>query len=110
MQSIKSYFQKLLSFLRIRAIAAGLEVSDQVLRFAYSDRGGWKTESVRLAPGVLEKGVIKDATAFAAALQELKITSAVRGKKEEDECRCVFELGQYVQSGFYVTPHGRGRP
>jgi hypothetical protein len=83
MQSIKQYFQKLLSFLRIRAIAAGLEVSDQVLRFAYSDRGGWKTESVRLAPGVLEKGVIKDATAFAAALQELRshLPSAEKKKK-----------------------------
>ncbi|MGD1003597.1 MAG: hypothetical protein ABR884_03440 [Minisyncoccia bacterium] len=72
MQSIKSFFQKFLSFLRIRASAAGLEVSDQVLRFVYSDRGGWKTEAVRLAPGVLSKGAIKDAAAFAAALQELR--------------------------------------
>ena len=83
MQSIKRYFQKLLSFLRIRASAAGLEVSDQVLRFVYSDRGEWKTEAVRLAPGIVEKGVIKDAAALAAALQELRshLPSAKKKKK-----------------------------
>jgi hypothetical protein len=81
MQSLKLYFQKLLSFLRIRALAAGLEVSDQVLRFVYSDRGKWKTEAVRLAPGVLSKGVIKDAPAFAAALQGLRAKLPIARRK-----------------------------
>lgn len=72
MQTIKSYFEKLLSVLRIRATAAGLEVSDQVLRFVYGDKGQWKTEAVRLAPGILEKGKIVDAAAFSAALQSLR--------------------------------------
>jgi hypothetical protein len=69
---IKIYFQKILSFLRVRSHADGLEVSDQVLRLTYFDRNAWQMEAVRLAPGIMEKGVIKDAVAFAAALHELK--------------------------------------
>lgn len=72
MNFIKAYFQRLLSFLKIRATAAGLEISDQVLRLVYFDRKGWHLEAVRLAPGVMEKGKIKDAPALQAALRELK--------------------------------------
>lgn len=72
MQAIKSYFQRFLSLLRIRTIAAGLEVSDQVLRFVYADKGRWSMEAIRLEPGILEKGSIKDAPALAAALGELR--------------------------------------
>jgi len=99
MQSIKLYFQKLLSFLRIRASAAGLEVSDQVLRFVYSDRGKWKTEAVRLAPDVLEKGAIKDAPAFAAALQELRshLPSAKKKRKKMNVVVSLSSVNMYSQ-------------
>lgn len=71
--SMKTYFQKLLSLLRVTVHPDGLEISDQVVRFSYRDRKNeWHMESVRLAPGVMEKGVIKDAAAFNAALNELK--------------------------------------
>ena len=72
MQTIKTYFKKLSAFLRIRSRADGLEVSDQVLRLIYFDRDAWQMEAVRLAPGVMEKGIIKDAAAFNAALRELR--------------------------------------
>ena len=65
MQSIKIYFQKILSFLRVRSHVDGLEVSDQVLRFIYFDQGAWHMEAVRLAQGVMEKGSIKDARRLA---------------------------------------------
>ncbi|HUC01497.1 MAG TPA: hypothetical protein VMA75_01170 [Candidatus Paceibacterota bacterium] len=84
MQSIKRQFQKILSFLRIRPRVGGLEVSDQVLRLAYSGKKGWQMEAVRIAPGVMERGKIKDAAAFAAALHELKAkipSIAGKGKK-----------------------------
>jgi hypothetical protein len=92
MQPIKSFFQKLLSFLRIRAVAAGLEVSDQVLRFVYSDGGKWKAEAVRLAPGVLEKGVIKDAAAFAAALQGLREKAPSLARKKGKKMNVIVSL------------------
>ena len=40
-------------------------------------------ETIRLAPGIMEKGVIKDKPAFAAALQELrsKLPAAKRKKR-----------------------------
>ena len=69
---IKTYFQKILSFLQIRSRVDGLEISDQVLRLVFFDRNAWQMEAVRLAPGVMEKGKIKDAAAFAAALRELR--------------------------------------
>jgi hypothetical protein len=69
---MKPYFQKILSLLRVSIRPDGLEISDQVLRFVYFYRNAWQMEAIRLAPGVMEKGVIKDAAAFAAALQELR--------------------------------------
>ncbi len=80
---IKIYFQKLLSLLRISVYPDGLEVNDQVLRLAYLYRNAWQMETIRLAPGIMEKGVIKDKPAFAAALQELrsKLPAAKRKKR-----------------------------
>ena len=84
MQFFKIYFKKLLSLLRVRAHADGIEVSDQVLRFAYFDQGAWQMEAVRLAPGVMEKGEIKEAPAFDAALRELRSkVPAAKGKNKK---------------------------
>ncbi|HEY5220969.1 MAG TPA: hypothetical protein VIJ29_02355 [Candidatus Paceibacterota bacterium] len=91
MQLIKSYFQKLLSILRIRSTAGGLEVSDQVLRFVYDEGGKWKTEAVRLAPGVLEKGKILDAAAFGAALKELR-SKVPSGRKKDKKMNVIVSL------------------
>jgi Tfp pilus assembly PilM family ATPase len=71
-EKMKPNIQKILSLLRVSVRPDGLEVSDQVLRFAYFYRGAWQLTAIRLAPGIMEKGVIKDAAAFAAALHELK--------------------------------------
>lgn len=84
MQSIKDYFQKILSLLRVRSYADGLEVSDQVLRLIYFDQNAWQMEAVRLAPGVMERGAIKDAAAFDAALRELRTkVPAAKGKNKK---------------------------
>jgi Tfp pilus assembly PilM family ATPase len=72
MKTNLSYFHSILSILQIRARAGGLEISDQVLRLVYYYRREWHIDAVRLAPGVMEKGVLKDANAFAAALHELR--------------------------------------
>jgi hypothetical protein len=73
MNTIKLYFQKILSFLRVRSIAGGLEISDQVLRLVYFNGTIWQMAAIKLAPGVLQKGVIKNLEAFTASLRELKL-------------------------------------
>ncbi len=84
MNAIKSFYQKLLSFLRVRATAGGLEISDQVLRLAYFNGKTWQMAGVRLAPGVMEKGKIKNADALIASMRELKLkVPSIRGKKKK---------------------------
>lgn len=104
MQLIKSYFQKLLSILRIRARAAGLEVSDQVLRFVYDENGDWKTLAVRLAPGVMEKGKILDKAAFAEALQSLKDISPSLHKKKKKTNVIVSLSSMNMYSQVFMLP------
>lgn len=96
---IKTYFQKLLSFLRISVHPDGLEVSDQVLRLAYNYGDEWHMESVRLAPGVLDRGVIKDAAAFNAALRELKskLPPVRRNKKALNVLVAMSSVNMYSQ-------------
>ena len=63
---------KLLRFLHIRPITGGLEITDQLLRLAYSDGATWQFRAVRMELGVCEEGKIKDAEAFQAALSALR--------------------------------------
>jgi len=72
METLKRYLRKLLSLLRVRVVAGGLEISDQVLRLVYFDGKVLQMAAVVLGPGVMEKGAIKDATAFVDALHAVK--------------------------------------
>jgi hypothetical protein len=63
---------KLLRFLRIRPAAGGLEITDQLIRLAYSDGATWQFRAVRMELGVCEEGKIKDPEAFSAALAALR--------------------------------------
>ncbi|MGB7957972.1 MAG: hypothetical protein WCF77_04000 [Minisyncoccia bacterium] len=62
----------LLRTLRIRPLAGGLEVTDQLLRLAYFDGSAWQFRAVRIEPGVCEGGRINDEEAFRAALLGLR--------------------------------------
>lgn len=99
MQRIKHFFQQLLSFLRIRSRSGGLEVSDQVVRLAYLGKKGWATEAVRIAPGVMERGKIKDAAAFDAALRELRarVPSLARKNKKASVAVALSSVNMYTQ-------------
>jgi hypothetical protein len=83
LDALESFFEKILSLLRIRPAVAGLEISDQVLRLAYRQKKAWHMEALRLAPGIMEKGKVLDAPALTAALRELKsrVTGALGKKK-----------------------------
>ncbi len=80
---MKPFFQKILFLLRVSVHPDGLEISDQALRFMYFYQNAWQMEAIRLAPGIMENGVIKDAPAFSAALHELrsKLPPAKRKKR-----------------------------
>lgn len=71
-QKFKYYFDKLLAFLRVRPLVVGLEISDAVLRLAYFDGVAWRLNGIRLLPGIIEAGKIKNHDQFVAALKELK--------------------------------------
>ena len=84
MNLIKLVFQRILSVLRVRATAGGLEISDQVLRLVYYNGKTWQMAAVRLAPGVMEKGKLKNADAFITAMRELKLkVPALKDKKKK---------------------------
>ncbi len=84
MNSIKPFFQKILSILRVHSIAGGLEISDQVLRFVYFNGKTWQMAAIKLAPGVMDRGKIKDLDKFVASLRELKLkVPAAKNKKKK---------------------------
>lgn len=74
-QKFKYYLDKVLAFLRVHPLVVGLEVSDAVLRLAYFDGKAWHLNGIRLAPGIIEIGKIKNHDQFVAALKELKSKS-----------------------------------
>ncbi len=94
--------------MRIRVNAAGLEISDQVLRCVYVDQGAWKMEAVRLTPGIMEKGKVKDVPAFAAALQDLK-SKLPAGQKKGRKMNVVVSLSSVnIYSQVFTLPFMEG--
>jgi len=67
-----SFLKKLVSYLIVRSVFGGLEISDAVLRLAYFDSKGWHLGGIRLEPGVVESGKIKNKEKVVAALIALK--------------------------------------
>lgn len=79
---LQYYLGKTLALLRVRSAAGGLEVSDQVLRLVIFNGKAWEMAAVRLEPGVLDKGKIKNRESFAASLRELR-GKVVRPKEKK---------------------------
>ncbi len=71
-------------WLRLTAIADGLEISDHAVRLARKHRGSWTISTVRLDPGIVVAGVVKDPEAFVAAIRTVKeqALGARRAKKQ----------------------------
>ena len=104
MNTIKFNFQKILSFLRIHSISGGLEISDQVLRLVYFNGKAWQMAAIKLAPGVLEKGIIKNSENFISSLRELKLkVPAVKNIKKK--MSVVFSLSSVnIYSQVFTLP------
>jgi hypothetical protein len=92
MDNVRHFFQKILSLLRVRSVVAGLEIGDDVLRLAYLDGGIWKLHAVRLEPGVLESGKIKDRDRLFTALADLKTESKIGGRNKKKKINVVVSM------------------
>ncbi len=79
---MKKLLESILSFLRVRVPAAGVEVADEVVRLVYFDGKAWQLEAIRLEPGVLEGGKIKNRPALLEALAALKAKLHRRERKK----------------------------
>src|ERR1700722_18707504 len=79
MNRLQSFLDKLLAWLRVKPIVCGLDISDQALRLVYFDGGVWRLHAVRLEPGTLASGKIKDRAKFLAALAALRDVAKVGG-------------------------------
>ncbi|HTY39810.1 MAG TPA: hypothetical protein VMC43_01835 [Candidatus Paceibacterota bacterium] len=71
-ETLKKILARLLAFLRVRSIIAGLEIGDTVLRYAVRADGVWQFASLRLPPGIIEDGKVKDYKQFVEALGALR--------------------------------------
>jgi Tfp pilus assembly PilM family ATPase len=69
--TINPFFEKVLKALHVRSIVGGLEISDLALRFAYFNGTEWELAGLRLPPGVMDGGQIKDREQFIKALRAL---------------------------------------
>lgn len=89
----------LLAFLRIRTPIGGLEVSDSALRYADLGGGTWRFASVRLPPGIVEDGTIKDRAQFVAALRTLRaqITGFLKGRRPTNVVVSLSSINIYSQ-------------
>jgi len=67
----KNFLSKLLSLLRAKTKIGGLEISDTDLRFVYFTENSLETVSLRLPPGIIENGDIKNYDALIEALKKL---------------------------------------
>ncbi len=84
--------------MRVRTPAAGLEVSDQVLRLVTFERGAWQMNAVRLAPGVIARGRIIDRAAFVTALVALRVKVGRKGTaKKMNVVLCPSSVEAYTQ-------------
>lgn len=70
--NIKSFVEKLLAALRVKTLVGGLEISDSAMRFIYFDGREWKMILLRLPPGVLENGQVKNREKFIEAVKALR--------------------------------------
>ena len=95
----KGILEKAMKLLRIRSDVGGLEISDSALRYARFDGEKWITASLRLPPGILEGGALKDKPQFEAALRELKtqIQGTARSRRRVGAVVSLSSINVYSQ-------------
>lgn len=95
----QSPLTKILSFLRAKPMIGGLEISDTALRFVVWDGQTFVMTGLRLTPGIVVAGQIKDRPHFVEALKILH-EQIFKGKKNRAKISSVISLssiGIYTQ-------------
>lgn len=95
----KIFFEKFLSILRIHNRGGGIEITDQVIRISYFDGKSWQLKALKIAPGIIVDGKIKDKEAFHSVILELK-SEFFNGKskrKNIDVVLCISSANIYSQ-------------
>jgi len=91
-------------------MAGGLEVSDEVLRLVYFDGKKWQMAAIRMQPGIMEHGKIKDGDAFVAALTALRGKIADLGAKNKKKMNVVISMSSVkVYSQTFSLPFVQGQ-
>jgi hypothetical protein len=94
-----SLTHKILMMLHAKAPVGGLEISDSVLRFSYFDGKTWQLKGVKLPPGVVLAGKIKNLPGFLESLKDLHAqASNNRDRKDINVIVCPSSLNVYTQS------------
>lgn len=98
------YLDKILTALRVRSFVGGIEISDLVIRFVYFDGKVWHLAGVRLEPGIIEGGRIKNRDQFISALQALK-SQLFKGRDLKKKINAVVSLSSInVYSQVFSLP------
>ncbi len=102
------FFEKFLAFLRVRTVAAGLEIGDRVIRLVRFDGKVWQMQAIRLEPDVMENGEIKNRPALIAALSALR-AKAEKGDRSQkvNVVLCPSSLPMYTQVFELPTVQGQ---
>lgn len=72
-ERLEHWIGRLLSFIRLRPFIVGMEISDSTVRLAHFSKKAWRLEGIRLEPGVLNEGRVKNYPAFVASLKSLRL-------------------------------------
>jgi len=97
---METWWRKILRIIRVEPLLGGLEISDVALRVMRLARGKWEGVTVKLAPGIIQDGEVRDRGSFVLALKELhKHVAGPRGtKKKVNVIIALSSLGIYTQS------------
>jgi hypothetical protein len=88
---IKSLLNKFSNILRIKQSIGALEISDLFLRYLNFDGENLIQKTIRLEPGILENGKIKDYNSFLEALEKLR-NEIFNGKKTNKKLNILLSL------------------
>jgi len=95
--NIATIFEKFIFFLMPKAVVGGLEVSDSVIRFL-GTRGKMPNFSMRLPPGLVSEGQIKDYKNAVAALSAVKKHIDPRGNRKVNAVLTIPSSVVYTQT------------
>ncbi|MDO8515880.1 MAG: hypothetical protein Q7S28_01370 [bacterium] len=81
--SLQFFIKGILTFLRINPVIGGFEISDTALRYVAFLNGRWELVSMRLPPGIIVGGVVKEYAQLVAALFTFR-ENIVSEKRRDD--------------------------